>query len=413
MVALLRLLDAVQVRVELFLLEERRAVDALQHLALLVAAPVGAGRVQQLEVLEARRVRHVRAAAQVDERPVGVGRDDLVVAELGEALELERIVGETLLRFARDRPPRARTETSPPTTLRISSSNRARSSGVNGCVDLEVVVEAVVDRGTEADLRVGAQAAHRGREDVRAEWRSTSSARGSCSVSTRNAPPVRSGVMRSWISPSTSTAIAACSSRSPIERTTSRASVPAGTSRVGAVGQREGEHVRRPASSSFVMIVCRLTEASREAASGAARTISAAATPTTSDEHDGSPRREHRPARRASGSAVIGSQFHDAQVIVRQDPTPQDRMRRRHAQPFARTNVRTLSLMAAGAVAGAAAGLFWANGIAAWTRSSRTCGGVRGLPSTSGRRGASARRPGAAESRRRRRVRRRRGRRAR
>ena len=79
-IAPLGLLDAMQVRVELFLLEERRAVDALQHLALLVAAPVGAGRVQQLEVLDARRVGHVRAAAEIDERAVGVRRDDLVLA---------------------------------------------------------------------------------------------------------------------------------------------------------------------------------------------------------------------------------------------------------------------------------------------------------------------------------------------
>ena len=78
MVALLRLLDAGEVRVEIFLLEERRAVDALQHLPLRVAAPIRAGGVRQLEVLEARRVGHVRAATQIDERPVRVGRDDLV-----------------------------------------------------------------------------------------------------------------------------------------------------------------------------------------------------------------------------------------------------------------------------------------------------------------------------------------------
>ena len=49
-----------------------------------------------------------------------------------EALELERIVDEALLRLARDSPRRARTDTSRPTTFRISFSNAARSSGVNG-----------------------------------------------------------------------------------------------------------------------------------------------------------------------------------------------------------------------------------------------------------------------------------------
>jgi hypothetical protein len=42
-VALLGLLEVVQVRLELVLLEEGRGVDALQHLPLHVAAPVGTG----------------------------------------------------------------------------------------------------------------------------------------------------------------------------------------------------------------------------------------------------------------------------------------------------------------------------------------------------------------------------------
>src|SRR5690606_20328873 len=68
MVALARLLEPVEVRLELVLLEERRRVDALEHLPLLVAAPIGAGGVQQLEVLQVRRVGDVRPAAEVDER---------------------------------------------------------------------------------------------------------------------------------------------------------------------------------------------------------------------------------------------------------------------------------------------------------------------------------------------------------
>ena len=130
-VAPLRFLDAVEVGVEIFLLEERRAVDALQHLALGIAAPIRAGGVQQLEVLEARGVGHVRTAAEIDERPVGVRRDDFVVGQLGQALELERIVGEALLRLARDTSSRTNGYFSA-ATLRISLSNASRSSGVNG-----------------------------------------------------------------------------------------------------------------------------------------------------------------------------------------------------------------------------------------------------------------------------------------
>ena len=144
-----------EIRVELFLLEERRAVDALQHLTLGVAAPIRAGGVRQLEVLEARRVGNVRAATQIDERTVGVRRDDLVVAELGEALELERIVGEPLLGFgavhfvAHERILLGR-------DLPHLVLERGEIVGREGLRDLEVVVEAVVDRRAEADLGVRA-----------------------------------------------------------------------------------------------------------------------------------------------------------------------------------------------------------------------------------------------------------------
>ena len=157
----------VQVRVEILLLEEGGAVDALQHLPLRVAAPIRAGGVRQLEVLEARRVGHVRAATEIDERTVGVRRDDLVVAQLGEPLELERIVGEPLAA------PRARF-TSSRTNGYFSADDlphlvleRGEVLGRERLVDLEVVVEAVVDRRTEADLRVGTQAPHGRRQHVR------------------------------------------------------------------------------------------------------------------------------------------------------------------------------------------------------------------------------------------------------
>jgi hypothetical protein len=87
-IAPLRLLETMQVLLEVFLLPERRGVNALEHLPMLVAPPVRAGGVQQLEVLEIRRVGEVRPPAQVYERTVGVGRDDLVVGEFAEPLEL-------------------------------------------------------------------------------------------------------------------------------------------------------------------------------------------------------------------------------------------------------------------------------------------------------------------------------------
>src|SRR5437763_3835978 len=86
-----------------------------------------------------------------------------------------------------------------------------------------------------------------------AECRNTPSASGSRSVRTRNAPPFRSGVMRSWISPSTDTATAAPSRRSPMDRTTSAGRVPAGTLRVAPSGStRVSSSMSRAAGRSIM-----------------------------------------------------------------------------------------------------------------------------------------------------------------
>ena len=87
------------------------AVDALQHRALLVAAPVGTGHTLQLEVPEPIRTGHVRADAHVDEGVrVSVGADHAALADLGgvfriglggldalDDLDLVRLIGEQLL----------------------------------------------------------------------------------------------------------------------------------------------------------------------------------------------------------------------------------------------------------------------------------------------------------------------------
>ena len=66
-IALLGFFEAVQVLGERFLRLPRGAVDALEHRALLVAAPVRARDLGELERAEPLGRRHVRAAAQVDE----------------------------------------------------------------------------------------------------------------------------------------------------------------------------------------------------------------------------------------------------------------------------------------------------------------------------------------------------------
>ena len=77
-IALLGLLQPVQVVIELLLVGPGRAVDPLQHLVARVAAPVGAGHLRQLERLELAGGGHVRAAAQVDPVALPVEADLLL-----------------------------------------------------------------------------------------------------------------------------------------------------------------------------------------------------------------------------------------------------------------------------------------------------------------------------------------------
>src|SRR5215207_6875091 len=72
MVTALGLFELVQMRVERSLGLPRRAVDALEHRALLVAPPVGTRHLREPEGAEAFGGRHVRASAQIHERAVAI-----------------------------------------------------------------------------------------------------------------------------------------------------------------------------------------------------------------------------------------------------------------------------------------------------------------------------------------------------
>ena len=142
MVALLGLLAPPQVLVELLLGRPDRAVDALEHRPLLVAAPVRAGDAEQLERADLAGARDVRAAAQVDERalPVEGGRRHRRAVALGgarevvEDLDLERLValGTNAARLLRRQLARTRTGGRRRSTRAIRSSMAGRSSGVSG-----------------------------------------------------------------------------------------------------------------------------------------------------------------------------------------------------------------------------------------------------------------------------------------
>src|SRR5437867_3039997 len=81
MIAAPRLLETIDVSVEIFLREPGGRVYPLQHLPLLITAPISTRGVQKLEVLQIRRIGHMRPATEIDERTVRICRDDFIVAE--------------------------------------------------------------------------------------------------------------------------------------------------------------------------------------------------------------------------------------------------------------------------------------------------------------------------------------------
>ena len=87
-VALLGLLEELQVVVELLRRGPGRAVDACELGLLLVAAPVRAGDPQQLERLDVARRRHVRASAEVEEVARVVHADIVALDLVGDELKL-------------------------------------------------------------------------------------------------------------------------------------------------------------------------------------------------------------------------------------------------------------------------------------------------------------------------------------
>ncbi len=100
MVALLGLFLLVNKIVEVFLREKRRPINALQLRVLLIAQPVSAGNVQQLERLDLPGRGNVRAAAEieklaglVDRNPfIGLGEllDEVALHEVAFTLELRQ-----------------------------------------------------------------------------------------------------------------------------------------------------------------------------------------------------------------------------------------------------------------------------------------------------------------------------------
>jgi hypothetical protein len=162
MVALLGLLELREVGLELLVVAPGRAVDALQLLVLLVAAPVGAGHAHELERAELVRVRHVRAATEVHpvtlpvERDLLPGRND-VVDDLGlEVLALALEQGDRRV-LGHDAALHRQGFADDPGHLGLDLREvfGAERRGAR-----KIVVEAVLDHRPDGDLGVGKQALH-------------------------------------------------------------------------------------------------------------------------------------------------------------------------------------------------------------------------------------------------------------
>src|SRR5581483_6870912 len=171
-IAPLRLLEPAEVGLEVGPGGPRRAVDTLEHWPALVAAPVRAGHLEELEpVPHTSGGRDVRTETQVAPSVVAVDRHPLAerplaLVETLDDLPLVRLVREAPERLvpgqllAHERLVRGHDLGHP----RLDTGEVLRRQGLG---EIEVVVEPVLDRWSDRVPRAGEQVAHGLRHDVR------------------------------------------------------------------------------------------------------------------------------------------------------------------------------------------------------------------------------------------------------
>src|SRR5215218_4340255 len=154
-----------EVLLEVFRIVERGPVHARELGLRLVAPPIRSGQREELHRLDRPRVLQVRPAAEIGELALAVERD-LSVGRVNEldlvrlALPLEVAFGLVALdRHALPRP--ALGDLAPHLLLEAPESLFAHGPG-----ELEVVVEAVLDRGPDRDLGTWIQALRRLSEEM-------------------------------------------------------------------------------------------------------------------------------------------------------------------------------------------------------------------------------------------------------
>jgi hypothetical protein len=165
-VAALRLFESLQMSRELLRRRPGRAVDALQHRPLFVAAPVGPGHGEEFQWPDLARGGHVRSPAEIEEMALLIGRDDLVRGQPFDQLDLVRVVGENAQRLlARDDLAHERR-----VLLLIGGHTPLDLLQIfwrQGAGEIEVVIEPMLDGGADAEFGVGKDLQHCFRHQVR------------------------------------------------------------------------------------------------------------------------------------------------------------------------------------------------------------------------------------------------------
>ena len=168
-VALLGFLDLLQIGVEFFLLGKGGAVDARQHFAVGIAAPIGAGDLHQLErVADLAGRGHMRTAAQIEPVALFVDFQRLIRRNSVDQFDLElfALVAKNLLRLVA-RPHFLGERLVARDDLAHFLFDRRKIFGREWLVAEKVVIESVLDHRSDGDLRAGPERLHRFGEHMR------------------------------------------------------------------------------------------------------------------------------------------------------------------------------------------------------------------------------------------------------
>src|SRR5262245_58175451 len=170
MVAFLRFFELLEIRVEVFLIKERGAVEPLKLLAAGVVFPVRAGDAQELEGADAAGVRDVRTAAEVDEFALPIEAERWILLQI--VVDLFDFVA--LAQVFHERPRLGGWPLEELERLGVLDDlfhllfDAREIVLADGSRRIDVVVEAIFQRGAERQLHAGKEAHDGPRHDMRA-----------------------------------------------------------------------------------------------------------------------------------------------------------------------------------------------------------------------------------------------------